>query len=178
MKKFITILVVVLCGLWLFNHCSFCSHGRGDKDKEVLKQVRVAVKTANLRTGPGTNYDFVLDASGNKQQVSQGTVLNVVAEQKGWYEVRLDGDSTRIAYIKQSLCTDLNAKPSRKTNSRERPRNTAPASTPEGSPDTPTPSATQDSPGYHIPPATPPSSEEVVEEVTTGSTPDDDEIIY
>ena len=174
MKKLFYVLIILVAGFWLYGKCG---HKHTDSS-DVLKQVRVAVKTANLRTGPGTNYDFVLDASGNKQQVSQGTVLDVVAEQKGWYEVRLDGDSMRIAYIKQSLCTDLNGKPTHKTNSRERPRNTAPASMSEGSLDTPAPSATQDGPGYQIPPVIPPSSEEVVEEITTGSTPDDDEVIY
>ena len=146
------------------------------KHSDVQKQVRVAVKTANLRTGPGTNHDILLTASGDKWQVKQGTVLDVVAEKNGWYEVRLEGDSTRIAYIKQSLCADLGA-PTHKSNSQKGPRSNPPAAVPDASPSGSTSPATQDSPGYNITPSTPPSSEEVVEEVTTG-TGSEEEVIF
>ena len=166
MKKFITILVVVLCGLWLFNHCSFCSHGRGDKDKEVLKQVRVAVQTANLRTGPGTSYDYATvesDGTGGRWQVKRGTVLDVLAKEKGWYQVRIAGDS-RTVYIKQSLCADLTkgGKASRKEKKESvTDVSDSPAETKQEKASSPAS----------------PSVDDVVEEVV-GSKTDDDEVIF
>lgn len=166
MKKFITILIVVVCGLWLFNHCSYCSHGKDDNDQKVLKQVRVAVQTANLRTGPGTSYDYVTvesDGTGGRWQVKRGTVLDVLAKEKGWYQVRIAGDS-RTVYIKQSLCSDLakGGKASRKekkesvTDVRDSPAEAKQekASSPAS-----------------------PSVDDVVEEVV-GSKTDDDEVIF
>ena len=171
MKQLINILIILVAG---FSLCA-CDV-KISKHSDVQKQVRVAVKTANLRTGPGTNHDILLTASGDKWQVKQGTVLDVVAEKNGWYEVRLEGDSTRIAYIKQSLCADLGA-PTHKSNSQKGPRSNPPAAVPDASPSGSTSPATQDSPGYNITPSTPPSSEEVVEEVTTG-TGSEEEVIF
>jgi len=171
MKQLVNILIILVAG---FSLCA-CDV-KISKHSDVQKQVRVAVKTANLRTGPGTNHDILLTASGDKWQVKQGTVLDVVAEKNGWYEVRLDGDSTQIAYIKQSLCADLNAS-TRKSNSQKRPRSATPDAVPGGGPSEATSPATPDSPGYHIDPSTPPPADEVVEEVTTGGG-SEDEVIF
>lgn len=171
MKKLFYFLIVLVAGYFLYAKCGH----KESKDPSVLKQVKVAVKTANLRTGPGTNYDFVLDANGAKQQVNKGTILDVVAEKRGWYEIRLQGDSTRIAYIKQTLCSDLNSHSSGSQNSKQRPPKTTPAADP-----TATSSGSSD--GYHIStePVSPPVSnpdDEVVEEVTTGGG-SEDEVIF
>lgn len=171
MKKLLLFLIILVGGFYLYNKCSH----RNTQSEGVLKQVSVSVKTANLRTGPGTNYDFVLDANGAKQQVSKGTVLDVVAEKQGWYEIQLKGESTSTAYIKQSLCADLNPTASRKAKSNGRPKQETGTAVPEEA-------SSGSSPGYHISadePSTPTphSAEEVVEEVTSGSG-SEDEIIY
>lgn len=76
--------------------------------------------SANLRTGPGTNYDYATvsaDGTGGKWKLKRGTVLDVISETVDWYEVRPVGN-TRTAYIKKSLCADLDqaqSKASRKT---------------------------------------------------------------
>ena len=76
----------------------------------------MAVKTANLRTGPGTRYDMASAPNSNRKwQVNRGTVLNVVAAEKGWYQVFV-ADSTHTAYIKQSLCSDYDASKARRNN--------------------------------------------------------------
>jgi hypothetical protein len=75
----------------------------------TLKQVVVTAKIANLRIGPGTNYDFATvneDGTGGKWQVSRGAMLSVVAEENGWYRVRID-NNPREVYIKQTLCRDF-----------------------------------------------------------------------
>ena len=167
MKKFITILIVVVCGLWLFNHCSYCSHGKEDNDQKVLKQVRVAVQTANLRTGPGTSYDYATvesDGTGGRWQVKRGTVLDVVTMEKGWYQVRVAGDS-RTVYIKQSLCADL-TKGGGKSSQKEKKESVTDVS------DSPA-EAKQEKASS---PASP-SVDDVVEEVV-GSKTDDDEVIF
>ena len=106
MKNLIYLLLILAAGYWMYSKCS----DDDNKNEGVLKQVKVSVKTANLRTGPGTSYDFATasgDEGGDKLQVTRGTVLQVVAVKNGWYEVRIPGDST-TAYIKQTLCTDMN----------------------------------------------------------------------
>lgn len=108
MKNLIYFLLILAAGYWIYSKCS----GDNSQNDGVLKRVKVSVKTANLRTGPGTSYDFATangDASGDKLQMKQGTVLQVVAVKNGWYQVRIPGDST-TAYIKQTLCTDIGAK--------------------------------------------------------------------
>ncbi|MEE3415150.1 MAG: SH3 domain-containing protein [Prevotella sp.] len=70
----------------------------------VYKIVKVTAKTANLRTGPGTEYDYATFNNG-KLQVSRGSQLNVIDEENGWYKVRI-GDNSQEVYIKQSLCAD------------------------------------------------------------------------
>ena len=168
MKKFFNILIVVLCGLWLFSHCTFCSHSKDDKDLKVLKQVRVAVQTANLRTGPGTSYDYATvkaDGTGGRWQVKRGTLLDVVAKEKGWYRVRIADDS-RTLYIKQSLCADLTkgGKSSRKEKK-------------EPEADVSDDSSLSDAKSEKTPSSSSPSVENVVEEVVNSKT-DDDEVIF
>lgn len=70
----------------------------------VLQTVTVRAKTANLRTGPGTNYAKATvqpDGTGGYLTVGRGTLLNVVTEENGWYGIRTpDG---RLVFIKASL---------------------------------------------------------------------------
>ena len=91
MKKLICFLVILVAGYWLYGKCSHDD----SQAQDVMKQVRVTAQTANLRTGPGTSHEVALTAAGGKWQVSRGAVLDVVGQEDGWYEVRLDGDATR-----------------------------------------------------------------------------------
>ena len=165
MKKFFSILIV-MCGLLLLSSCIYCSRGKGDKEKTVLKQVRVAVQTANLRTGPGTSYGYATvnpDGTGGKWQVKRGTLLDVVAKEKGWYQVRVAEDS-RTVYIKQSLCADLTQ--GGKGTRKEKKESVEDVS--ESKPDE-NPENAQSSPS--------PSADGVVEEAVSESS-QDDEVIF
>jgi len=153
-------------GYWIYSKCS----GTSNKDEGVLKQVKVSVKTANLRTGPGTSYDFATaggDATGDKLQVKKGTVLQVVAVKNGWYQVRIPGD-TMTAYIKQTLCTDMNGAKGKKGGKGRKSQ-----SNKETSDDKHTEkpaSAKNDAPANST------SADEVVEEVSGSNS--DDEVIF
>lgn len=74
----------------------------------VYKKVKVTAKTANLRTGPGTNYNYATinnNGTSEKWQVKRGDELDVISEQDGWYKVRI-GDNPQEVYVKQDLCKD------------------------------------------------------------------------
>lgn len=118
MKKLLALLIIVVLGIWGYRSC--IHKKTDDTDVKVLKQVKVTALSANLRTGPGTNYDYATvsaDGTGGKWKLKRGTVLDVISETMDWYEVCLVGN-TRTAYIKKSLCSDLDqaqSKTSRKT---------------------------------------------------------------
>lgn len=164
MKSFIKFLIIVLAGCWVYYKCS----GSGDQSNGVLKQVKVAVKTANLRTGPGTSYDFVTenaDSTGEKLQLRGGDVLDVLAEENGWYQVRIQGD--RTAYIKKNLCADITKKKTKSSKTKKSSKSSAPKSTD----DTP---ITKEQPAAKPQKAATP--EDVVEEVKGGQA--NDEVIF
>jgi len=102
MKHYIYLLLIMVAECTTISSCIIKA-----EHEEVVKQVFVSVRTANLRTGPGTKYSVAPapDGSSRKWQVSRGTLLNVVAAEKGWYRVFVN-DSNHTAYIKQSLCSD------------------------------------------------------------------------
>ena len=116
MKKFLVFLVFVAALVWGCNRCS-------DKEtpaSDVLKEVTVSAKVANLRSGPGTNYAVIsanADGTGGKYQVRRGTKLDVLSESGGWFKIRVPREE-RTAYIKQTLCNDPSAK-SRSSGSRK-----------------------------------------------------------
>ena len=116
MKNFYLLLMLV-CGCWWLSSCI----DKKAKSEDVLKQVEVAVKTANLRTGPGTRYNVASppNKSKGKWQVKRGTVLNVVAEEKGWYQVYVT-DHAHTAYIKQSLCCEKGQSRARRDDTRSK----------------------------------------------------------
>lgn len=166
MKNLVYLLLLLAAGYWVYTRCQ----GDSNEDEGVLKRVKVSVKTANLRTGPGTSYDFATtggDATGDKLQVTRGTVLQVVAVKNGWYQVRIPGDST-TAYIKQTLCTDMHGAKGkkggkgRKTQSNRKASDNMPTQKSAS-----TKSAT---------PAPSTSDDEVVEEVKGSSA--DDEVLF
>ena len=164
MKNFIKILIVVLVGCWVYHKCT----SNSSQSNGVLKQVKVAVKTANLRTGPGTSYDFVTvnaDSTGEKLQLRGGDVLDVLAAENGWYQVRIQGD--RIAYIKQNLCADISKKNAKSSKAKKSSKSSAAKSTD----DTP---ITKEQPAAKPQKAATP--EDVVEEVKGGQA--NDEVIF
>lgn len=75
----------------------------------VIKEVEVRVEVANLRTGPGTEYDFArTDGMSEEEhlQALRGQRLGVVEEDGDWYKVLIDGHN-HMAYISKKLCNDL-----------------------------------------------------------------------
>jgi uncharacterized protein YgiM (DUF1202 family) len=125
MKKLIALIIIVLLGIWGYRSCT---HKKAEgqvetvEETKVLKQVKVTATYANLRTGPGTNYDYATvsaDGSGGKWKVKRGTVLEVISETGDWYEVRPVGN-TRTAYIKKSLCANLDQTKDKKKDKKKR----------------------------------------------------------
>ena len=75
----------------------------------VLKTVYVTAKTANLRTGPGTEYSRAIILKNGKEsiwQVTSGDKLDVLEEINGWYKVKATYSSQEV-YIKKTLCRDV-----------------------------------------------------------------------
>lgn len=158
--------IAVLIG-WIYNNCTCGSDNPGKP--QSTRQVRVATKTANLRTGPGTNYDVLTvnaDGTGGKLQVKSGTVLHVVGEQNGWYQVRISGD-TRKAYIKKSLCGDVKARSGSRKRKGSSSRRTSTSSRSSAAPTAPEAPVAPKAP-------TAPNEEEVVEIKTNQDSQDDD----
>ncbi len=67
----------------------------------------VKAKTANLRTGPGTSYDYFKDSNGKKIQVNRGDKLYVYEVDGDWFKIEMSGNE--FAYIKKSLCEELSS---------------------------------------------------------------------
>lgn len=103
MKKILSILIIALCGCCFYS----CTQKTDKQENEtaVMKQIRVAAKSATLRMGPGDEYDVALNEDDTECKMTKGTVLDVVAVKDGWYEVRIDDEFT--AFIKQSLCEEV-----------------------------------------------------------------------
>lgn len=75
---------------------------------DVIKTICVNTKTANLRTGPGKQYDcltYYNNGYPQRLQAHYNDTLEVIEEANGWYKVRIP--NTKIeAYIKKTLCRD------------------------------------------------------------------------
>lgn len=160
MKKLLALLIIVILGIWGYRSCV---HKKTDDDTKVLKQVKVTALSANLRTGPGTNYDYATvseDGSGGKWKLKRGTVLEVVSETVDWYEVRPVGN-TRTAYIKKSQCIDLDQANAKANSKAKKERSSKQKSEKDKVETTPNEDSASD----------------VVEEVTKGK-PQDDDVIF
>jgi N-acetylmuramoyl-L-alanine amidase len=57
---------------------------RNDLVDVILKKVTVTESVVNLRSGPGTSYKLI-------KAVKYGQILNVLAENNGWYKVKISG---------------------------------------------------------------------------------------
>ena len=71
----------------------------------AIGYTEVTVDKANLRVGPGTDYDFYMLSDGNKLQAQRGERLEVIADQGEWYQVMTADGGT--AYIKKTICSDM-----------------------------------------------------------------------
>ncbi len=170
MKRFLAFVVFVIALVW---GCNRCSDKESPKD-DVLKEVTVSAKVANLRSGPGTNYAVIsanADGSGGKCQVRRGTKLDVLSESGGWFKVRVPHEE-RTAYIKQSLCNDPSAK-SKSRNSGSRKGRGASSDNPSASSTTASEATT---PEANPAPPVAPAEEEVVE--MTSGRGSQDEVFY
>ena len=71
----------------------------------AIGTAEVTAKVANLRIGPGTNYDYYTSSDGTKVQVTCGNQVEVVEDQGEWFKILVDGTNT--AYIKKTLCKEF-----------------------------------------------------------------------
>jgi hypothetical protein len=97
--------------------------------------------------------------------LSGGAVLDVLAVENGWYQVRISGD--RTAYIKKSLCADITKKGTKSKKTKKTSNTSAAKNTDE------TPIVNEQPSAKPKKAATP---EDVVEEVKGGRT--DDDVIF
>lgn len=65
----------------------------------------VTAKVANLRTGPGTEYDCYLQTNGEKLQVTEGEQIQILEDVGEWFKILTPDNG--IAYIKKTLCTEM-----------------------------------------------------------------------
>lgn len=168
MKRFLAFVVFVIALVW---GCNRCSDKESPKD-DVLKEVTVSAKVANLRSGPGTNYAVIsanADGTGGKYQVRRGTKLDVLSESGGWFKIRVPREE-RTAYIKQTLCNDPSAK---SRNSGSRKGRGASSDNPSASSTTASEATT---PEANPAPPVAPAEEEVVE--MTSGRGSQDEVFY
>ena len=144
MKKFLAFLFIVFLGVWGYRSCA--NKKAATADPEVLKQVKVTAVSANLRTGPGTSYDFATvnaDGTGGKWKVKRGTV----------------GD-TRTAYIKKTLCADYDQNKDKTSGKNKKEKSSSP----------------KKADNKVDQPSTNNADNDVVEEVTKGKPQDDEVI--
>ncbi|MBR6604484.1 MAG: hypothetical protein IKK92_01220 [Prevotella sp.] len=73
---------------------------------EYIGYAKVTTKVANLRTGPGTDYEICMQANGEKLQVRQGDEIKILEDTGDWFKILLSDNET--AYIKKTLCSDIN----------------------------------------------------------------------
>lgn len=105
--------IVCLSLLWLLSLPTSSSFNFGSSDDTTstsalpaaVGHASVTANVANLRTGPGTEYDFYLQANGEKLQVTKGDDIQIVEDNGEWFKILTADGST--AYIKKTLCTDM-----------------------------------------------------------------------
>lgn len=90
------------------NHSSYNSSESEQVQYTIIGQTTVTTSVANIRTGPGTNYDCYKNAKGEQLQKRRGETLDVVEDAGKWYKVIAEND--RFGYISKSLCTDIDEK--------------------------------------------------------------------
>jgi hypothetical protein len=73
---------------------------------KAIGYATVTTKIANLRRGPGTDYEICMMPNGEKIQLRQGDEIQVLEDAGDWFKILLDGNET--AYIKKTLCSDIN----------------------------------------------------------------------
>ena len=135
------------------------------------RKVGQAFTKESVTLEPGeSSVAWNADGTGGKWQVSRGTVLDVLGQKSGWYEVRLP-KGERTAFIKQTLCADLSAK-GRPSGTRSRRGGGSSSPSPSALSGT-TPSAAEGTVSTAPAPGT---SEEVVEEIVTNNS--DDEVFF
>ena len=108
---YISIAFMILLAMGIYNYCSSWWKKYGGNDTEVattptaIGHATVTANVANLRTGPGTDYDFYMLSEGTKLQVTKGDNVEILEDAGDWFKV-LTSDGG-VAYIKKTLCTDM-----------------------------------------------------------------------
>lgn len=74
---------------------------------KAIGYATVTTKIANLRQGPGTDYEICMMPNGEKIQLRQGDEIQVLEDAGDWFKILLSGNET--AYIKKTLCSDINS---------------------------------------------------------------------
>lgn len=73
---------------------------------KAIGYATVTTKIANLRRGPGTDYEICMMPNGEKIQLKQGDEIQVLEDAGDWFKILLNDNET--AYIKKTLCSGIN----------------------------------------------------------------------
>ena len=74
---------------------------------KAIGYATVTTKIANLRRGPGTDYEICMMPNGEKIQLKQGDEIQVLEDAGDWFKILLNDNET--AYIKKTLCSGINS---------------------------------------------------------------------
>jgi TonB family protein len=100
-------LLVIILIIW--GCFKFCGSSQNNNSESVnlsgIGQAIVTANIANLRTGPGTDYDYYLQSDGTKVQVKKGEYIEVLEDGGDWFKIMTPDGGT--AYIKKTLCSDI-----------------------------------------------------------------------
>lgn len=72
---------------------------------QPIGHATVTANIANLRTGPGTEYDYYTLSNGAKMQATQGDDVQILEDVGEWFKILTSEGG--VAYIKKSLCSDM-----------------------------------------------------------------------
>ena len=106
----IGIVFMILLAMGIYSYCSSWWKKYGGNDTEVTTAAAIGYATvtanvANLRTGPGTDYDYYMQSEGMKLQGKQGDRIEVLEDVGDWFKILTADGGT--AYIKKTLCTGM-----------------------------------------------------------------------
>lgn len=111
---------IVLLAIWFVCMAFFllalstgASHSLSSKSSSAVEttlpqsigHATVTANVANLRTGPGIEYDYYTQSDGQKLQVTQGNEIQIIEDSGEWYKI-LTADKG-MAFIKKTLCSEM-----------------------------------------------------------------------
>ena len=76
--------------------------GEVENDLPVVQTMVITESSANIRSGPGTDYDVVTTASRGDEFIATGN-QETASNGRIWYEIYLDEDKTEVGWASQKI---------------------------------------------------------------------------